>query len=232
VRLRYKLLPYLYNLYAAQEERGEAVLRPLFYDFRDRASLPLGRVDDQFMVGPFVMQAPFVAEGATTRTVVLPEGRWYRTDTASWAKGGRRLTAEKDEQTTPLFLRDGAVVPMQRGVAADNRKDLQRIELLVAMSPQWRGATEVEYVFDDGLTFGYRKGKRSRYRITARRRGRGLSILLEPVKRGHGDLSLTPVTLQRFSELIVEERGKERKLKAHARTTSMFGKPIRVWHWS
>lgn len=52
IRLRYRLMPYLYNLWIDQEERGEAVLRPLLYDFQDSPGMPLDRVSDQFMVAP------------------------------------------------------------------------------------------------------------------------------------------------------------------------------------
>lgn len=78
IRLRYALRPYLYNLFAAQEESGEAILRPLFYDFADTRALPLGRVDDQFMVGPAILQAPLVGAGQVSREVLLPgKASWY-----------------------------------------------------------------------------------------------------------------------------------------------------------
>ena len=80
VRLRYKLLPYLYNLYIRHEEDGEAILRPLFYDFEDSKRLPLAHVNDQFLIGPAIMQAPFTFEGPAEREVVLPAARWWRAD--------------------------------------------------------------------------------------------------------------------------------------------------------
>ena len=52
VRLRYKLLPYLYQLWVAQAREGTAVMRPLFHDFDSADGLDLDRIDDQFLVGP------------------------------------------------------------------------------------------------------------------------------------------------------------------------------------
>ncbi|MDT8288034.1 MAG: glycoside hydrolase family 31 protein, partial [Elusimicrobiales bacterium] len=127
VRLRYTLMPYLYNLFIDHEERGEAILRPLFHDFPDTAALPLGRVDDQFMVGPAIMQAPFVHARGGWREVVLPESRWLRADNGKWVKGARRIRVRRQPQATPLFVRDGSLVPFQPGRRTSNRKDLNRI---------------------------------------------------------------------------------------------------------
>ncbi|HEY0867159.1 MAG TPA: glycoside hydrolase family 31 protein, partial [Fimbriimonas sp.] len=57
IRLRYKMLPYLYNLFIRHEAEGDPILRPLIYDFHDTT---IERTWDQFMIGPFVMQAPFL----------------------------------------------------------------------------------------------------------------------------------------------------------------------------
>src|SRR5690606_26521266 len=70
IRARYKLLPYLYQLFIAQERDGEAVLRPLFYDFASSARLPLDKVEDQFMVGPALMQAPLLSRAIRRRDVL------------------------------------------------------------------------------------------------------------------------------------------------------------------
>ena len=61
IRMRYKMLPYIYNLFIDQEERGSAILRPLFYStLSDSAKLGLGTIDDQFCVGDAILQAPIL----------------------------------------------------------------------------------------------------------------------------------------------------------------------------
>ncbi len=75
IRLRYKLLPYLYNLFAEGETTGDPALRPLFYHLDEQG---LDTIDDQFMAGPFILQAPFLHESPKTRSAVLPGTRpWY-----------------------------------------------------------------------------------------------------------------------------------------------------------
>lgn len=63
VRLRYKLLPYMYQ--------------PLFHDFPNADGMELDRVDDQFLVGPTIMQAPLVQQGWMHRLVALPGTGWW-----------------------------------------------------------------------------------------------------------------------------------------------------------
>jgi hypothetical protein len=97
VRLRYKLLPYLYNLFIKHEDEGEAIMRPLFYDFEDTRRLPLAHVNDQFMVGPAIMQAPFTVEGLAEREVILPAARWWRADKPGWVAGPARFQARRSD---------------------------------------------------------------------------------------------------------------------------------------
>ncbi|MBR9980179.1 MAG: hypothetical protein KFF50_04045, partial [Desulfatitalea sp.] len=150
VRLRYRLLPYLYNLFIDQEERGEAILRPLFYDFDDTRAIAFGAIDDQFMVGPAILQAPFVQEKRLSREVALPPCRWYRADTGTWVSGDRHLRVRRNAGSTPLFLRQGSIVPFQMSACTDNQSDLNRIGLLCCLSPGFRGQARYRYRTDDG----------------------------------------------------------------------------------
>ncbi len=230
-RVRYKLIPYLYNLFVAHCETGEAVLRPLFHDCADSKKLNLGAVDDQFLVGPWIMQAPFVVERDATRDVVLPSGMWYELHTGRWCAGNRCVCVNRDRMATPVYLRDGAVVPMQRGTPRTNRKDLASIELLVALSGTNRTPTELEYVFDDGLSFGYRKGVRSRYRVCARRRGAALEIALTTCSERFGRLDVVPVTVDTYRRVVLSVDGVARELKGSALHTGLVGTSIPMWQW-
>ena len=188
VRLRYTLLPYLYTLFVDQEETGEAILRPLFYDFDDHPALPLGFIDDQFMVGPAILQAPFVCERGSQRAVVLPDARWLRADTGRWVAGGRRLVVRRQRDTTPLFFRDGSLVPFQPGERTTNRKDLKTIGLLCCLSPGFSGTARLRYRADDGISFAYRRGARTSLEIAARIDGRHLDLTVDTLAEGFGEL--------------------------------------------
>ena len=111
--LRHALLPYLYTqLWRASAEHDPAI-RPLFVDF---AADPAARdVEDAFMLGPDLLVAPVLEEHATTREVYLPahSGGWYDWHDGTRFDGGRRATVAAPLGRLPLFVRAGAIVPIE-----------------------------------------------------------------------------------------------------------------------
>jgi len=162
IRLRYKLLPYLYNLFAEGEVTGDPTLRPLFYHFDEPG---LDEIQDQFMVGPSLLQAPFLDESSKSRTVRLPGTEaWYDASNGDWIAPGD-TTARRGRETTPLYIRTGAIVPMRPGTPVDCRHDLREVNLHVFVPEDWNGETRLEYMADDGLSYGYRRGERTTLRV-------------------------------------------------------------------
>lgn len=190
IRLRYKLLPYLYNLFIRQELTGEAILRPLLYDFTDRKRLPLDKIDDQFMVGPAIMQAPHTESEPETREVILPDANWFDATTGRWIRGGQSVKAKPDDQTTPLYIRDGAIIPMRPGTPTDNHTDLTDIELHIFLSKDFKGKATCTYTADDGLSFDYQKDQISTITFEVSRTRNGLKITAGRSSNDFGDFKV------------------------------------------
>lgn len=110
IELRYKLLPYLYSVVAQSKEYGWPVVRPIFMAEPDNPNLRA--VDDAFMLGDALLVAPVLEEGATRRTVYLPQGEWYDYWTSELIQGGRSITIPAPLERLPLFVRAGAVIPV------------------------------------------------------------------------------------------------------------------------
>lgn len=232
VRLRYALMPYLYNLFVDQEQRGEAILRPLCYDFRDSPEQPLTGIDDQFMVGPAILQAPFVRQRHRQRHVLLPNGcRWLRADTGRWIEGGRRLRVRKDRRGTPLFLREGTLIPFQPGVRVDNRTDLRRIGLLCCLPRDFDGRARKRYCADDGLSFDYRNGGRTVLDIQARVENGRLHLVMRSVAEGFGPAAVTPFTIHRFAALVLHTDAGRCRLHPQREFLQLTGSPFAVYRW-
>ncbi len=233
IRLRYKLLPYLYQLWVAQAAIGAAVMRPLFHDFENEDGFELDRVDDQFLIGPDLMQAPLVHAGQQQRWVVLPgrrrtgalatlscietglanttnadagDGtmggngsdqstgntgsvsatlqRWLDVASGQFVQGGRTVSVTSSAESTPIYLREGSIIPMQTGVRSTNANDLSDIELHVILGRGCTATAILDYVADDGLTFAHERGERTRLRITARREADVLRVSIEALQSG------------------------------------------------
>jgi alpha-glucosidase len=191
VRLRYKLLPYFYQLWNDQEQHGTAVMRPLFHDFPNSDGMELDRIDDQFLIGPAIMQAPIVQQGQQTRFVTLPgNGRWMDANTGQFLVAGRTIHVTSSANSTPVYLREGSLLPMQPGVRTSNHSDLSDIELHVILGAGSQDEATLDYVADDGLSYAYQRGARSDYRLSARRVGNTLELDINLLQSGWKPLRL------------------------------------------
>jgi len=152
LRLRYRLLPYIYSLARHTHRTGAPFMRALFMDFPDDPNVR--DVADAYMFGPAFLVAPVVEQGATTREVYLPAGtHWYNYRTNEKHPGGRTLTVQAPLDTLPLFVRAGSIVP--HGEAIQHTGETQtHIELHV-----YEGADgQFDLYRDDGRTYAYERG--------------------------------------------------------------------------
>jgi len=106
---RYRLMPYLMSLAWQASQTGAPILRPLVWEFPDDAATY--DLADEAMLGPSILLAPAVAQGATTRSVYLPAGRWFEWGTDRELDGPATITVELRTNALPMFAREGAVIP-------------------------------------------------------------------------------------------------------------------------
>lgn len=130
IRLRYRLLPYLYTqLYRAAVDHIP-ILRPLMLDFPDDPQVQGSQFD--YLLGPDLLVASVIDPGATTRRVTLPNwpGGWWHWDSATWHPGGTIVDLPVTLASIPLFIRGGAVLPLSHGAGrADPQAEARRIAL-------------------------------------------------------------------------------------------------------
>lgn len=112
IALRQRLMPYIMAQMERASQQGTPVMRPLLYDFyQDEAVYAVG---DQYMFGPDLLVAPIIEEGARERKVYLPAGaQWTDAWTGEVQEGGQHVLAQAPIDRIPLYLRDGASLPIQ-----------------------------------------------------------------------------------------------------------------------
>ncbi len=188
IRLRYKLFPYLYNLFVEQELLGDPILRPLMYEY---PTIGLEGANDQFLVGKYILQAPFVEEKAKTRSVFLPgDEPWFDAVSGEWVASGS-LTVKSDKVSTPLYIRAGAIIPMQAGTPIDNAKELRNVHFHVFLPEAWSGDSSETYVADDGISFAYKDGGRSSAEISFACAEGNLALNFVQKASGFGEINPT-----------------------------------------
>ncbi|EWT00396.1 alpha-glucosidase [Intrasporangium oryzae NRRL B-24470] len=156
VRLRYRLMPYIYAAFVRASETGEPVQRPLVFDHQDEPAA--AAAEDQYLFGRDLLVAPVTAPGVTARQVYLPVGHWYDWHTGELHEGGRYVIAPTPMDRIPVYARAGAVIPMwPEAPPSTDGHHPETIELH-AFEPVTDGRRESLLVEDDGLTFAALSG--------------------------------------------------------------------------
>jgi alpha-glucosidase len=158
LRLRYRLMPYLYTLYRRAAQCGEPMLRPLFYDF-DADPRAYDDCDD-FMFGAQLLVANVVAPGQRERRVYLPRGAhgWYDVASGVRHESGSEVVVEAPLDRIPMFAPAGAMIPLTDAERPTRLHDEPSRRLLVFPPPAGGRATFTLYE-DDGISLRYRDGE-------------------------------------------------------------------------
>ncbi len=108
--LRYQLLPYNYTITREACDTGMPPMRALLLAYpTDPVAAPLG---DEYLWGPDILVAPVIERGATARHLYLPVGDWYDFNTGETMAGGKWVDKPVTLETIPLYVKAGAIVPM------------------------------------------------------------------------------------------------------------------------
>lgn len=108
--LRYQLMPYTYTLAREARDTGLPLMRALWLQYPDDAEAV--KLGDEYLWGRDLLIAPVVEKGATTRRVYLPEGTWFDWWTGEKLVGHRWVERPVDLETIPIYIRAGAVIPL------------------------------------------------------------------------------------------------------------------------
>ena len=103
--LRERLVPHLAAEARFAIESGRALMRPLFFDTTDPRAWD---GDAQWMLGRSILIAPIVHEGATSRTLFLPDGEWIDAFSGVSIEGGSTVTRETPIDEVAVYVRSDA----------------------------------------------------------------------------------------------------------------------------
>jgi alpha-glucosidase len=176
IELRYRLLPYIYTAMEETSRTGVPLMEPLFLEYP--AAEEYYGEDHEFLFGPDFFVAPVVSEKMDPLEVHLPPGDWYDFWTADIHLSKDQISLHPALSETPLYVRAGAIIPMQPAVQSTNEKPDGPLELRIYMGDDCHGTLYQ----DDGLTFAYQKGDFLRVNFTCDVTPRDITITSTLVK--------------------------------------------------
>jgi alpha-glucosidase len=164
IKLRYRLIPYLYELLWQSTQAYEPVLKPTFAEFpEDRRCYD---ECDDMMIGAWLLAAPVVDPGHSERTVYLPAGaRWVSYWSGEAFDGGCSVTLPAPWDQPVMLIREGGVIALNVAEQHFDRRADQRGFLVVPA--QGAGEAVGGCIEDDGETEAWREGQHGRWNVRA-----------------------------------------------------------------
>ncbi|MDL5050850.1 glycoside hydrolase family 31 protein [Oscillatoria amoena NRMC-F 0135] len=171
IRFRYRIMPYIYSAFYEASQTGMPVQRSLAIDYAHDAKIYDPQFQNQYLFGPYILVAPVESSKEITK-VYLPEGTWYSLYDGRRYPGSKEIFVECPVHRLPVFIKAGAIVPMQRpGPNTSAASDVLELHIYKGQE-----STSAFYYEDDGQTFDYKDGKYSAWKINYRGSEKKLTI--------------------------------------------------------
>ena len=127
IELRYQLLPYFYTAFYQYVKKGTPILRPLvMFDQHDNETHNRA---DEFLHGDHILTCPVLEANSKGRYLYLPKGDWYFFWNDKKYKGGEEQWIGLTLENSPVFIRAGAVIPMQPVLQYVGEKKIEILDL-------------------------------------------------------------------------------------------------------
>ncbi len=134
LRLRHRLVPYLYTAAHRTHEEGIALIEPLYYRNREEEAY---RFENEYYFGSELLVAPVTEkrrrDGYARVKVWLPEGIWtdiFTGERYEIGAGGQKKTILRTLDEMPVFAKAGAVLPLSRN-EGNGTKNPEKLEARV-----------------------------------------------------------------------------------------------------
>lgn len=213
LRLRYRLMPYIYSAFMQAAQSGEPIQKPLVFEFQSDQTTR--EIDDEYLFGPSLLVAPICEKGVTARQVYLPRGTWHNWYSGEQFSGERFVIAPAPMEHIPLFVRGGAIIPMwPAGVLSTMDYQPSRIELHVFV-PSEDGEFASFLQEDDGLTFGFQNGAMRRTDFVLTRAGTQLSIQATVSGEGFAEFARREFVVEFHGAIAASVRVNGETITAH-----------------
>ncbi len=187
LRLRHRLIPYIYTANHLTHTKGIPLMKPMYYDYPH--SEGAYTVKNEYMFGSELIVAPITEKTSEkTRTataeVWLPKGRYTDIFTGRVYEGGKIVPMSRDMSSIPVLAKAGAIIPLCDDYGVNDWKNPETLELLI-----YRGNGSYEMYEDDGETNAYKDGQFAKTQYTVAENGNSLGFTVNAVS---GDISVAP----------------------------------------
>lgn len=109
IKLRYRLMPYIYNLAYQNTVYGKPLVKPMVYYHNDKK---FENYSEAYYFGEQIIAAPVIEKGQKEKDILLPEGLWYDFYSNDTHNGNNEVKINVNLDRFPVFVKSGAFIPM------------------------------------------------------------------------------------------------------------------------
>lgn len=180
IKLRYKLIPYIYDLFWKGESDGLPIMRPLLLHYENDANTY--EINDEFLCGDSILVAPIIEQGKKSRMVYLPEGNdWIDYWTKEYSSGGKFIVKNAPLDTCPIYIKAGTVIPNYPEQNYIGEKSVNELTFNIYLSKNDQNISYTHYQ-DDGESFNYKNGFYNLYEIEVSKASNCIKVKVSKTK--------------------------------------------------
>ena len=173
LKLRQRLLPYLYTLFEECHRTGAPILRPLFWAYsNDQATYSM---DDEFLCGDALLVAPVTRPGVEHRHVYIPAGSWFHWWTGARVDGPAHVLAHAPLGQPAVFVRANTVVPLWPEMNYVGHEEADPLTYLIY---PYGGSGSATFYEDEGEGYEHVNGFYARRSITSDVDGGNIRVVI------------------------------------------------------
>ncbi len=156
LRLRHRLIPYIYSMNRLTEKNGKCLIEPMYYSSpRDERAY---NCPNEYMFGTELIVCPITKKcnnitGLAGTKAFLPKGRYTDIFTGRIYNGNCEAFLFRDQSSIPVLAKEGAIIPLAVECETNSTKNPDKLELLIS-----RGNNSFTLYEDDGETLNYNDG--------------------------------------------------------------------------
>jgi alpha-glucosidase (family GH31 glycosyl hydrolase) len=183
-RLRMALVPYIYTEGRRTYDTGVAFLRPLYYNWPEADQAYTSK--DEYQFGKEMLVAPVVApvddvSQLATESIWLPKGKWIEWQTGRHFAGPIQLERRFSIGQIPVYVPDGAIIPMSPPMSYTGEWPLD--PLILTVFPQSPGNSSQYTLYEDASAGqAYQENVAAWTTIHARQDGGDLIVSIDPAR--------------------------------------------------
>lgn len=183
--LRHKLIPYIYTYAYKNYKEDIPLIRPIYYEYPQNNIAYKFKNEyffgDQMLVSPVITPLDPYLNVSITK-VYLPKGNYYDFFTNQYFKGNRQFNMYSDIHSTPLFVREGSIIPLAVLEEPNFVGNPKKLEVLV-YSGKNNSFTLYE---DDGISNNYKQDDNYQTHFSLKQNSKSINLAIRT--SGNSDL--------------------------------------------